>query len=92
MTTEITELSLGDMEYCEVRNHSKVQSFQGTGHIGAALVENNIQLSIWVRGTTPDKNTTVTVDLDRKAMTALIGQMKTMKAVLVERLEANHVA
>ena len=85
---EITGLTLGRMDYCEVVNHGRAKHFQGTGHIEASLVEDCIQLSFFVIGTNPaEENILAKVDLDKKALTAMIGQLETMKAVLLERLE-----
>jgi hypothetical protein len=87
MTTEITGLTLGRMEYCDVQNHGKTKRFQGTGSVELSLVERNVHLSIWVLGSTQEENTIIGIDLDKKALTAMIGQLQTMKTVLIERLE-----
>lgn len=92
MTTELKSLTLGRMEYCDVVNHGKATRFHGTANISATLIENNIDISIWALGNTPDENTVVSVSLDILAITAMIGQLQTMKTVLEMRLEANRVA
>lgn len=92
MTTEIKQLTLGRLEYAHVTNHGAGGSFQGTAHLEAALIDENIQLSLWIMGGAPKQNVTAGADLDLLALTALIGQLETMKAVLQMRLEANRVA
>jgi len=92
MTTELKSLTLGRMEYCNVASHSKAKHFHGTADISATLVENDIDLSIWAQGNPPDENVTVSVSLDILAITAMIGQLQTMKALLEMRLEANRVS
>ena len=92
MTTELTGLTLGRMEYCNVINHGKTKRFHGTASISATLVENDIDLCIWAQGSNLDENVSVSVSLDILAITAMIGQLQAMKTVLEMRLEANRVA